>query len=118
MLGLFGKGNIDSSLMKKKYTTNSDKLRALLESDLKLIEEEKKKISEAIKALKQTKGTIQKEHLEAIKARLDFIHRNILLADKLAGEETSHGPIESTMLSELEDNADQIISLLNQKTSK
>lgn len=118
MLGLFGKGNLDSSLIKKKYINNSDKLLALLESDLKLIDEEKKKISEAIKALKKTKGTIKREHLEVIKARLDFIHSNILLADKLAGEETSHGPVESTMLSELCDTADQIMSLLKQKTSK
>lgn len=108
MLGLFKK-NTDVALVEREFKKEQDKLIALLQADLKLIEQEKQKIEQALQALRRANP--KKRDLMNIKARLELIHQNILWADKLAGEETSHAAAESTTLDDLRVKVDQILAL-------
>ncbi|PIZ51863.1 hypothetical protein COY27_02145 [Candidatus Woesearchaeota archaeon CG_4_10_14_0_2_um_filter_33_13] len=113
MLGLFNK-SIDQALLQKRYKDSREKLLALLEEDAKLIEKEFEQLKQAITALKKGKK-VDQGNIGVLKDRLALVHSRILEADKLAGQETSHLPAETTTLSELQQAADEIFRLLGSK---
>lgn len=116
MLGLFHKRDVDTQVIEKEYGSEMEKLLALLEYDLKLINEQKKEMKEAVRALRGSKGyTLEKDHINTIRLRLDTIHRNLLLTNKQAGEATSHHPVEATTLQNLNNLVEQIFKLLSNR---
>lgn len=116
MLGLFNKKKGDLGLLLdwNEYNSRRDKLLALLEKDIKIINQEKKSLVEAIKALKNS-GRTNAKHLSIIKKRLELVHSRLLLADELVEEETKNLPVETTTLSELFTLVDKIATLAIKK---
>ena len=113
MLGLFKKKQ-DLPQLEEVYEKTEEKLISLLEIDIGLIEKQKKELEAALNTLKSTKRLTQ-THLDAIKSRLDFIHNNLILADKQSGEEAAHMAAKAATLDQLKEEAEEIFNRMVEK---
>ena len=113
MFGLLNK-QVDKSLLEEEYETGRKQLTALLEADLLIIKTEQKQIFEAVKALKNSKVKLTRDHIDIIRSRLVFVHSNILKADQEIKKTSEHFPIEATTLNQLTEKAEQIFQSIRQ----
>lgn len=113
MLGLF-KRKQNLSQLEQAYEKTEEKLMSLLEIDIGLIEKQKKELETALNTLKSTKRLTQ-ANLNVIKSRLEFIHNNLILADKQSGEEAAHMAAKATTLDQLKEEAEDIFNRIVEK---
>lgn len=111
MFGLLNK-EVNQSLLEKEFDTDRQKLAALLETDLKIVEAEKKQIADAVKVLKNSRARLTKDHIETIRSRLALVHANLLRADQEVRKRSEHFAIEATTLDALTSKAEEIYGLI------
>lgn len=117
MFGLLNK-KVDQSLLEKEFDTDREKLAALLETDLKIVQEERKQIVDAVRVLKNSNARLTKDHIETIRSRLALVHANLLRADQEVRKRSEHFAVEASTLDSLTGKAEEIYGLLQRlKTS-
>ncbi|MBI2661934.1 hypothetical protein HYX11_00565 [Candidatus Woesearchaeota archaeon] len=117
MFGLLNK-QVDQSLLEQEFDTDRKKLAALLETDLKIVQEEKKQILDAVRVLKNSNARLTKEHIETIRSRLALVHANLLRADQEVKKRSEHFAVEATTLNSLTQKAEEIYALIQRLKQK